>query len=39
MAWNDPALQIIWPTDNPELSQRDQTNPRRADIPPDLRPA
>jgi dTDP-4-dehydrorhamnose 3,5-epimerase len=39
VAWDDPALQVVWPTDTPELSERDRTNPRRADIPPDLRPA
>jgi dTDP-4-dehydrorhamnose 3,5-epimerase len=38
VAWDDPALQIAWPTANPELSERDRTNPRRADIDPDLRP-
>ncbi len=38
VAWDDPALQIVWPTANPELSERDRTNPRRADIDPDLRP-
>ena len=38
VAWDDPALNIAWPTTDPELSQRDRTNPRRADIPPDLRP-
>jgi len=39
VAWDDPALEIVWPSDDPELSQRDGTNPRRADIPPELRPA
>jgi dTDP-4-dehydrorhamnose 3,5-epimerase len=38
VAWDDPALQIVWPTTNPELSERDRTNPRRADIDPELRP-
>jgi len=38
VAWDDPALQIVWPTANPELSERDRTNPRRADIDPELRP-
>jgi dTDP-4-dehydrorhamnose 3,5-epimerase len=38
VAWDDPALQIVWPTANPELSERDRTNPHRADIDPDLRP-
>jgi dTDP-4-dehydrorhamnose 3,5-epimerase len=38
VAWDDPALQIVWPTANPELSERDRTNPRRADIDADLRP-
>jgi dTDP-4-dehydrorhamnose 3,5-epimerase len=39
VAWNDPDLQIVWPTTNPELSERDRTNPRRADIAAELRPA
>ena len=39
VAWDDPALQIVWPTADPELSQRDRTNPRRSAIPSDLRPA
>lgn len=39
VAWDDPALQIVWPTANPELSERDRTNPRRADIDAELRPA
>ena len=38
VAWDDPALQIVWPTAGPELSERDRTNPRRADIDPELRP-
>ena len=39
VAWDDPTLQIVWPTTNPELSERDRTNPRRADIDPELRPS
>jgi len=39
VAWNDPDLQIVWPTTDPELSERDRTNPRRADIAAELRPA
>ena len=38
VAWDDPALQVVWPSGNPELSERDTTNPRRADIPAELRP-
>src|ERR1044072_8704790 len=38
VAWDDPALQIVWPTTDPELSERDRTNPRRADSDPELRP-
>ena len=38
VAWNDPDLQIVWPTDDPELSERDRTNPRRAEITAELRP-
>ena len=39
VAWDDPVLQVVWPTTNPELSQRDRTNPLRSAIPADLRPA
>ena len=38
VAWNDPDLQIVWPSTNPELSERDRTNPRRRDIAAELRP-
>jgi dTDP-4-dehydrorhamnose 3,5-epimerase len=38
VAWDDPALGIAWPTTTPELSARDRSNPKRADIPPALRP-
>ncbi|MEZ5171878.1 MAG: dTDP-4-dehydrorhamnose 3,5-epimerase family protein [Acidimicrobiia bacterium] len=39
VAWNDPAIEVDWPNDSPVLSERDQANPMRADIPDDLRPA
>jgi dTDP-4-dehydrorhamnose 3,5-epimerase len=38
VAWDDPELGITWPNRNPELSQRDRTNPKRSEIPPELRP-
>ena len=38
VAWDDPALEVAWPDDVPTLSKRDETNPRRADIPVELRP-
>lgn len=38
VAWDDPDLRITWPGQNPELSQRDRTNPKRSEIPADLRP-
>ena len=38
VAWDDPDLGITWPGQNPELSQRDRTNPKRSEIPADLRP-
>jgi len=38
VAWDDPALNVVWPTDEPELAERDRTNPRRGDIPAELRP-
>ena len=39
VAWDDPALRITWPGRAPNLSARDQANPRVADIPPELVPA
>ncbi len=39
VAWDDPDLQIVWPTAAPELSERDRTNPRRAEIAAEQRPA
>jgi dTDP-4-dehydrorhamnose 3,5-epimerase len=38
VAWDDPDLGISWPGQNPELSQRDRSNPKRSEIPADLRP-
>ena len=39
VAWDDPALGVTWPSSTPELSGRDQSNPKRAEIPANLRPA
>jgi dTDP-4-dehydrorhamnose 3,5-epimerase len=33
VAWDDPALRIPWPDPAPILSERDQRNPRLADVP------
>ena len=38
VAWDDPAIAADWGVDEPVLSDRDQTNPRRADIPEGRRP-
>ncbi|MGH9025350.1 MAG: dTDP-4-dehydrorhamnose 3,5-epimerase family protein [Acidimicrobiia bacterium] len=38
VAWDDPEVGISWPRPDPVLSGRDQANPRRADIPAELRP-
>ncbi|MBW3548080.1 MAG: dTDP-4-dehydrorhamnose 3,5-epimerase [Actinobacteria bacterium] len=39
VAWDDPAVNGDWGlTEGPVLSERDQANPRRADLPPDRRP-
>lgn len=32
IAWNDPAIGIVWPVSNPVLSDRDQRHPRLAEI-------
>ena len=39
VAWDDPDLGVTWPTTTPELSERDETNPKRSEIAPELRPA
>jgi dTDP-4-dehydrorhamnose 3,5-epimerase len=39
VAWDDPDLGVTWPTTTPELSGRDRSNPKRAEIAPKLRPA
>jgi len=38
LAWDDPEVGADWGVDDPVLSARDQSNPRRADIPDDIRP-
>lgn len=30
--WNDPELKIVWPTQNPLLSEKDQKNPTLSDF-------
>jgi len=36
--WNDPAVAADWGVETPILSERDQTNPLRADLPAGRRP-
>ncbi len=36
VAWDDPALGIVWPVDEPILSARDRANPRLAELPSEL---
>ena len=38
VAWDDPDIAADWGVDDPILSERDRNNPRRADLPPALRP-
>ena len=38
VAWDDPELGVTWPSMSPELSNRDRTNPKRSEIPEELRP-
>src|SRR3954453_21929692 len=38
LAWNDPAVKPDWGVTDPILSQRDQTNPGRDDLPDGRRP-
>jgi dTDP-4-dehydrorhamnose 3,5-epimerase len=39
VAWDDPDLAVTWPSTDPELSGRNRSNPKRAEIAPNLRPA
>jgi dTDP-4-dehydrorhamnose 3,5-epimerase len=39
VAWDDPEIAAEWGVTEPVLSQRDQVNPRRAELTPALRPA
>ncbi len=38
LAWDDPTVGADWGISDPVLSKRDQGNPRRGDIPDDIRP-
>jgi dTDP-4-dehydrorhamnose 3,5-epimerase len=38
VAWDDPAIGADWGVASPILSERDRSNPRRADIDPGRRP-
>src|SRR6476469_3861522 len=38
LAWNDPAVKADWGVTDPILSQRDQNNPGRDDLPTGRRP-
>ena len=38
VAWDDPEIGADWGVADPILSKRDQSNPRRADIPAGRRP-
>ena len=38
VAWDDPEIAADWGIDEPLLSKRDQSNPRRSEVPPHLRP-
>jgi dTDP-4-dehydrorhamnose 3,5-epimerase len=38
VAWDDPVVGADWGVTEPELSERDRTNPRRADLPIGRRP-
>jgi dTDP-4-dehydrorhamnose 3,5-epimerase len=38
VAWDDPAIAADWGISDPVVSGRDQSNPRRADLPPAVQP-
>ncbi|MBV8462606.1 MAG: dTDP-4-dehydrorhamnose 3,5-epimerase family protein [Acidimicrobiales bacterium] len=39
VAWDDPAIEADWGLSDPIVSERDRSNPRRADIPAGVRPS
>jgi len=38
VAWDDPDVAADWGITDPVLSERDQSNPRRSDLPEGRRP-
>jgi dTDP-4-dehydrorhamnose 3,5-epimerase len=38
VVWNDPDIGVAWPTEEPQLSEKDRQHPRLRDIPPDKLP-
>lgn len=36
--WSDPDIDIVWPIENPILSEKDSKNPKLSDIPEDQLP-
>ncbi len=38
VAWDDPEIAAQWGVEEPILSERDRSNPRRVDLPASLRP-
>ena len=39
IVWNDPAIGIEWPFENPTLAAKDASAPRLADLPVERRPS
>jgi dTDP-4-dehydrorhamnose 3,5-epimerase len=39
VAWDDPTIGADWGVTDPILSERDRTNPPRAELPIDRRPS
>jgi dTDP-4-dehydrorhamnose 3,5-epimerase len=39
VAWDDPEIAADWGVTKPELSNRDEANPKRAELPERVRPA
>ena len=38
VAWDDPVIAADWGVSDPIVSERDRTNPMRADLPAGRRP-
>ena len=36
--WSDPTINVVWPIENPTLSEKDAKNPKLKDVPEEFLP-